>query len=56
MAFWDFVDQFSVDLAYVYLDNTNETFDISGAGFGPGANVSTDHEENSVSFQLAYKF
>ncbi len=52
---YEFSKQFSVDLAYVYLDNTNETFDVSGA-FGPGANVSTDHEENSVSFQLAYKF
>ncbi len=54
-ASYEITKAFSVDLAYVYLDNTNETFDVSGA-FGPGANVSTDHEENSVSFQLAYKF
>ncbi len=46
---------FSVDLAYVYQAKNTETFDLSGM-FGPGANISTDHEENSVSFQLAYKF
>jgi len=46
---------FSVDLAYVHSPSTTETFDISGM-FGPGANISTDHTENSVSFQLAYKF
>ncbi len=46
---------FSVDLAYVYSPSTTDTFDISGL-FGPGANVSTDHREDSVSFQLAYKF
>ncbi len=50
-----FNQQFSLDLAYVYQDNNNETFDVSGL-FGPDATVSTDHQESSVSFQLAYKF
>jgi len=54
-ASYEFSQGFSLDLAYVYQDNNNETFDVSGL-FGPGATVSTDHEENSVSFQLAYKF
>lgn len=54
-ASYEFSRQFSLDLAYVYQDNNNETFDVSGL-FGPGANVSTDHAEDSVSFQLAYKF
>ncbi len=48
-------EAFSVDLAYVYAPTTTETYDIS-ALFGPGANISTDHREDSLSFQLAYKF
>ena len=48
-------EAFSVDLAYVYSPTTTETYDIS-ALFGPGANVSTDHREDSLSIQLAYKF
>jgi long-chain fatty acid transport protein len=54
-ASYEFSKQFSLDLAYVYQDTNTETFDISRL-FGPGANVRTDHEESSVSFQLAYKF
>jgi long-chain fatty acid transport protein len=54
-ASYEFSNQFSLDLAYVYQDNNNETFDVSGL-FGPGTTVSTDHQESSVSFQLAYKF
>jgi long-chain fatty acid transport protein len=54
-ASYEFSRQISLDLAYVYQDNNNETFDVSGL-FGPGSNVSTDHREDSVSFQLAYKF
>lgn len=50
-----FSDQFSFDLAYVYQDTNTETFDISQA-FGPGSEISTDHREDSVSIQLAYKF
>ncbi|HQS77629.1 MAG: aromatic hydrocarbon degradation protein [Sulfurovum sp. 24-42-9] len=48
-------EAFSVDLAYVYAPTTTETYDIS-ALFVPGANVSTDHREDSLSIQLAYKF
>lgn len=54
-ASYEFSKQYSLDLAYVHQDNNNETFDVSGL-FGPGATVSTDHAEESVSFQLAYKF
>ncbi|UPT76772.1 outer membrane protein transport protein [Sulfurovum sp. XGS-02] len=54
-ASYEFTHAFSLDLAYVYQDNNNETFDVSTL-FGPGATVSTDHAEDSVSFQLAYKF
>ncbi|GIU00424.1 hypothetical protein TSL6_09300 [Sulfurovum sp. TSL6] len=54
-ASYEFSRQFSLDLAYVYQDNNNETYDVS-ALFGPDATVSTDHAEDSVSFQLAYKF
>lgn len=49
---YQFTNNFSVDLAYVYQDNNNETFNIAPYG----STISTDHEENSVSFQLAYKF
>lgn len=45
---------FSVDLAYVYSPSTTETFNVIGTGFP--SDISTDHKENSVSFQLAYKF
>ena len=49
-----FSDQFSVDLAYVYSPSTTDTFDVSGLGFP--STISTDHEENSLAIQLAYKF
>ncbi len=52
---YEFSDMFSVDLAYVYSPRTTDTFDVSSL-FGPGSNVSTSHREDSVSFQLAYKF
>ncbi len=54
-ASYDFSKQFSLDLAYVYAPKNTETFDISGL-FGPGANISNDHSETGISFQLAYKF
>lgn len=50
---YEFTKAFSVDLAYVYSPKTTDTFDISGLGF---STVETSHQENSVSFQLAYKF
>jgi len=46
---------FSVDLAYVYSPKNTETFATSEM-FGPGSSISTSHAEDSVSFQLAYKF
>ncbi|MGB5505810.1 MAG: porin [Sulfurovum sp.] len=49
-----FSDSFSVDLAYVYQDENTETYDVSGLGFP--STISTDHSENSIAFQLAYKF
>jgi len=51
---YEFTNTFSVDLAYVYSPSNTDTFDVTGLGF-PG-NISTDHKEHSVSFQLAYKF
>jgi long-chain fatty acid transport protein len=52
---YQFSKVFSVDLAYVYEDEAKDTFDVSALPFGIGS-VTTTHEENSVSFQLAYKF
>lgn len=51
---YEFTNTFSVDLAYVYSPSNTDTFDVTGLGF-PG-NVSTDHKENSLSFQLNYTF
>ncbi|WP_295417728.1 porin [Sulfurovum sp.] len=50
-----FNDQFSVDVAYVYAAENTETFDVSALPMGLDS-VSTDHSENSLSFQLTYKF
>ncbi|MEA2048204.1 MAG: outer membrane protein transport protein [Campylobacterota bacterium] len=53
-----FSNQFSLDLAYVYAAENTETFDVSplqGAGI-PLESVTTDHSENSLSFQLNYIF
>lgn len=46
---------FSVDLAYVYEPTSTETFSTAGLGL-PFSTLTTEHEENSVSFQLNYKF
>ncbi len=51
---YEFTNAFSVDLAYVHSPKTSETFDISALGMFPS--ITTTHEENSISFQLAYKF
>jgi len=48
-------DQFSVDLAYVYAPENIETFDVSALQMGLDS-VTTGHREDSVSFQLNYKF
>ena len=54
-------EAFSVDLAYVYSPTSTKTFDI-GVYAAPPPNgmglesITTEHEENSVSFQLTYSF
>jgi len=48
-------EQFSVDLAYVYADKSTQKFDISQLKMGMDT-ITTDHSENSVSFQLNYTF
>jgi len=50
-----FNEQFSVDLAYVYSPESTKTFDVSMLGMGIDS-VTTDHREDSLSFQLTYKF
>jgi len=50
-----FNSQFSLDLAYVYTKNASKTFDVSALKMGIDS-VKTDHKEESVSFQLNYKF
>ena len=50
-----FNEQFSVDLAYVYSPESTETFDVSQLQMGLDS-VTTDHSEDSLSFQLTYKF
>lgn len=49
-------DQFSIDLAYVYQTKSTKTFSLQGLSADPQGTISTDHSEDSVSFQLAYKF
>ncbi len=51
-----FTQQFSVDLAYVYAPENTETFSLQGLSADPQGSITTDHSENSLSFQLAYKF
>ncbi len=51
-------EAFSVDLAYVYAPTTTKTFStgfMTPFGFAPGT-ITTDHREDSLSIQLAYKF
>ena len=50
-----FTDTFSLDLAYVHSPKTSETFNIAALGMGIDT-ITTSHEEDSLSFQLAYKF
>ena len=51
---YDVTEAFSVDLAYVYSPKTTDTFNIAALQMFP--TISTSHREDSVSFQLAYKF
>ncbi|MCF6244461.1 MAG: porin [Sulfurovum sp.] len=48
-------EQLTVDLAYVYADKSTKTFDISQLKMGMDS-ITTEHSENSVSFQLNYTF
>ncbi len=50
-----FNDQISLDAAYVYAPVSTKTFDVSALQMGLDS-VTTDHSENSLSFQLTYKF
>jgi len=50
-----FNEQFSVDLAYVYSPESTMTFDVSQLQMGLDS-LTTDHREDSLSFQLTYKF
>jgi long-chain fatty acid transport protein len=50
-----FSDQFSLDLAYVYAPESTKTFDVSALPMQLDS-ITTDHAENSFSFQLNYKF
>ena len=52
---YEFSKGFSVDLAYVYQAENVETFDISSL-MGPGSTIEAGHREDSISFQLNYKF
>ena len=52
---YEFSEEFSIDLAYVYADTSTKTFDISQLQMGMDS-ITTDHSEDSVSFQLNYKF
>ncbi|PTB88157.1 aromatic hydrocarbon degradation protein [cyanobacterium G8-9] len=51
-----FSNSFSIDLAYVYLPTSSKTYDITGVFEAAAAEISTDHREDSISFQLNYKF
>jgi len=49
-----FSNTFSVDLAYVYADETDDTFPLySMNGF---ESIKTTHSEDGISFQLVYNF
>jgi len=52
---YEFTENFSLDLAYVYSPSSDKTFDIGGLGMGIPS-LTTNHKENSFSFQLTYKF
>ena len=48
-------NSFSVDLAYVYEPTSTKTFSTAGLGL-PFSTVTNEHREDSLSFQLNYKF
>ena len=48
-----FSEEFSVDLAYIYADESIKTFDINQLGIGIDT-ITTNHSENSMAFQINY--
>jgi long-chain fatty acid transport protein len=52
---YQFNDQFSMDLAYVYAPNSKNTYDVSALQMGLDS-LTNEHIENSISFQLNYQF
>ncbi len=56
---YEFTEQFSLDLAYVYAKSNKVTYDISAfqgySQYNPNS-ITTDHKESSLSFQLTYNF
>ena len=50
-----FTEQFSLDLAYVHSPSSKKTYDVSQLPMGLDS-VTTEHKEDSLSFQLTYKF
>ena len=53
---YDVSKSFSVDLAYVYEPTSTKTFSTAGMPGLPFSSLTTDHREDSISFQLNYKF
>ena len=55
-------EAFSIDLAYVYSPTSTKTFDLGVYAAPPSMggmgleSITTEHQEDSVSFQLTYKF
>ena len=49
-------NSFSVDLAYVYQPESSKTYNITGVFGAAPASINTTHREDSISFQLNYKF
>ncbi len=52
---YTFTHSFSVDVAYVYQPMSTKTFSTVSLGI-PFSSLTTDHRENSISFQLNYTF
>jgi len=56
---YEFSKQVSLDLAYVYAPTTTETYNIGAfqgfSNYNPDS-ITTEHREDSVTFQLAFKF
>jgi long-chain fatty acid transport protein len=59
---YSLTEAFSIDLAYVYSPTTTKTFDLGVYAAPPSMggmgleSITTEHQENSVSFQLTYAF